>query len=385
MNRPRSDVGAVLKSAISPSSLYVFAMVNGAMAPIVFVAKFHLEISKQLGMPDVFISSLYGLFFVIGGSVNFWVQRRVAQLAMHFCCAAAGSFLAAGLVACAHSQNAAHFLISFFVLISALGGAFFLAPIASFAMTRSGSASALALGIATAGQLTSFGVWAFAIRALGLEDWRDAFRFAAVVIAALAALGIIVLKPAKMTVTPNLPIETGRLHIVYLHIVYLLVCFIATELILYLTSLSISLNGTSVYFFSASALAGRVVVSAIFDVGFRRLSIVFAGATFALGTISFLLTSSIIASFLSGFGYGALLPVLMTFIYLRYPAHKQRSSYEMFAFGSVGILAAPFLDKFDASMGLPAPLFVVWSIPLMILISYYFLKDPFRSPPPPIS
>lgn len=374
MSRLTSNVGDILESATAPSSLYVFFVVNTAMAPIVLIAKFHSEISNQLGIPDVTVSMLYGLFFVTGGCVNL-LWRREARMRPEIRCAAAGALLALGLAVCSFSSAALYFFISFLILISVLGGAFFLAPIASFAMTRSGSASALMLGIATAGQLTSFGAWSFAIRALAIQEWRSAFQVAAGVVLASTAIGIIALRPARMSVTPTLPVEQGRLRILYLFAIYSLVCLVATALILYLASSTVSQGSLPMYLFSSAALAGRVVVPAVFDTGIRRPSIVFASMVFSLGTLSLFVVPPWLTSILAGFGYGALLPTLMTFTYLRYPKQKDKSSYKMFACGSVGLLAAPFMKELAAMLELPARSFVAWSLPLVILVLYYFAKD----------
>ena len=264
---------------------------------------------------------------------------------------------------------------SFLILVCALGGAFFLAPIASFAMTRSGSASALALGVATAGQLTCFGAWSFALQFFVLDDWHAAFQSAAAFIGVMSLLAVFILKPATMVVTVGIEIESGRLQIRHLFVVYLLVCLTATEMILYLNSPGAVASGFSIYVFSSSALLGRLLVPGLFDIGWRRSLIVLSGIVFALGiaTLWFALSLGGIAA--AGFGYGALLPVLMTFIYLRYPNSKKRSSYEMFAYGSVGILGAPFLGRLLEGIGLPDRSFVVWSAPLAILIVFYFLRD----------
>lgn len=381
MIRRDSDPRTVLKTAISPSNFYVFAVVNVAMAPIVLVARFHREIADQLGVHDTLVSSLYGLFFVVGGCVNFWTQKHQGRLAVHLRCALAGALLSVGQFICSISTHFLSFGVSFLVLVSALGGAFFMAPIAAFAMTRTGSASALALGIATAGQLTAFGFWAFALRSLGIDDWRSAFEAGALSVAALSAFGLIALVPARMTVTAVLPVEAGRLGARHLFSAYTLVCFTATELVLFISSPSMPASVSYVYLFSVSALAGRIAIPAIFDIGFRRASIVVAASLFAVGLLALLLIPIWLATIVAGFGYGALLPVLMAFVFIRYPARKTKSSYEMFAFGSVGMLAASFANGIIVSEGVPARMFVVLAIPLMAIFVFYFSGDRLKPPP----
>ena len=369
------DPGVVLKSAISLSNFYVFAVVNVAMAPIVLIAGFHREVADQFGVHETLVSSLYGLFFVVGGCFNFWTQKHQVRLAIRLRCVLAGALLSIGLFICSICDNFSSFGISFIVIVSALGGAFFLAPIAAFAMTRTGSASALALGIASAGQLTAFGFWAFALRSLEIHHWRPAFEASAFLVAALSAFGLIALVPTRMTITLAPPIEKGRLAARHLFVAYTLVCFTATALILFISTTITAEGLPPVYLFSASALVGRVVIPAIFDMGFRRCSIVAAAFLFALGMLSLLFIPISSATVVTGFGYGALLPVLMAFVFIRYPAHKTQSSYEMFAFGSVGMLVAPFANGLVDSVGVPARTFVVLAVPLMAIFAFYFIMD----------
>ncbi|MDU1695508.1 MAG: hypothetical protein E6848_38730, partial [Bradyrhizobium sp.] len=103
------DPGVVLKSAISLSNFYVFAVVNVAMAPIVLIARFHREVADQFGVHETLVSSLYGLFFVVGGCFNFWTQKHQVRLAIRLRCVLAGALLSTGLFICSICDNFSSF------------------------------------------------------------------------------------------------------------------------------------------------------------------------------------------------------------------------------------------------------------------------------------